>query len=566
MMGEKGSVNLGYYRDLVETVLRDMERHRVRERIWQRDYTLWKPDPKEIDNRLGWLSSPGEMREKLEEINAFVNDVRSEGYTCALLLGMGGSSLAPEVFRKSFGVRNGYLDLAVLDSTDPGAVLTHAGQIDMQRTLFIVSTKSGTTVETLSFMKYFYNKAGELLNVREAGKHFIAITDPGSPLADIAEMYRFRKTFLNDPNIGGRYSALSYFGLVPAALVGIDLTVFLDRAVKVSEWECSPRSSHDDGIYGLFLGAVMGILAKAGRDKLTFVFSPEIESFGNWLEQLIAESTGKEGKGIVPIVGETLGSPQVYGNDRFFVWISREGDEGEKEKITAIEKAGFPLIKILLKDVYDLAGQCFLWEMATAVAGHLLGVNPFDQPDVEAAKELAKKAIAQYRAQGMFPEETPVLAQEGIMVYGDVEAQSLSEALTTFMARRKPGSYVALHAFVQPSSDTGALLQNLRMRLRDRYHLATTLGYGPRFLHSTGQLFKGDGGRGLFVQFTADDPCDVPIPDEIGLSDSSISFGILKNAQAAGDRQALINAGRPVLRFHLGSDVCGGLKVLTEFL
>ena len=559
-----GSFSLGSYESIVDAALAEMKKNRVIERIWAKDHTVWKPDPTEITNRLGWLHSPQDMAGKLHEIDAVVAAVRADGYTHALLLGMGGSSLAPEVFRKTFGVREGYLDLEVLDSTDPGAVLTYAERFDVHTTLFIVSTKSGGTVETFSFMKYFYNIVAEALGPDEAGRHFIAITDPGSKLADIAEMYHFRAAFLNDPDIGGRYSALSYFGLFPAALIGIDVKTLLDRATMVVDDELSGEVPAADEINGSFLGAVLGELAKAGRDKATFIFSPQIASFGDWLEQLIAESTGKEGKGIVPVVVEPLGSMDVYGDDRVFICIYLEGDDEECGKLFSLERADHPIICVKLRDPYDLGAHCFLWEMATIVAGHRLGINPFDQPDVEAAKALTRKALALYMEKGGMPADNPALSAHGIAVYGDVQATEPAEALKKFIEQAKPGAYVALQAYLHPTAETDAALCKLCIDLRDTFRLAVSVGYGPRFLHSTGQLHKGDAGRGLFIQLTADDPLDTPIPDEMGLSDSSITFGVLKNAQASGDRQALVNAGRPVIRFHLGNDIAGGLKILTE--
>jgi transaldolase/glucose-6-phosphate isomerase len=557
-------IRLGSYRSVVNAAYAEMIKNRVPARIRQKDYTLWKSDPEEIMNRLGWLHGPRAMTGRLKQINNLVDAVQKEGYTHALLLGMGGSSLAPEVFRKIFGVAKGYLELSVLDSTDPGAVLAFSRKLDLAKTLFIVSTKSGGTVETFSFMKYFFNLTAERYGAAEAGRHFIAVTDPGSSLAELAAGHRFRETFLNDPEIGGRYSALSFFGLVPAALMGADVKKLLDRAAVAAEKEMSLEESHADALNGLYLGAALGELARAGRDKLTFVFSPGIASFGDWVEQLIAESTGKEGKGILPVVGEPLGEAAVYGEDRIFVSIHLAGDEAQDEEITHLEKTGQPIIKIRLQDVYDLGGQIFLWEMATAVAGHILGINPFDQPDVEAAKVLARKMIVQYREKGFLPEEIPALRHDGIDVYGDFPAHSPGDALNIFLGSTPPNGYIALHAYLQPTAETDIALLRLRTALRDQCRLATTMGYGPRFLHSTGQLHKGDGGRGVFIQLTADDACDVPIPDEMGQTGSSLSFGVLKAAQALGDRQALRNAGRPGIRFHLGGDIAGGLKILTE--
>jgi glucose-6-phosphate isomerase len=549
---------------LVEAAVRKLENHRVRARLWEKDYTLWKPSPAEIANRLGWLDCPRTMPGNVNRIREAADAVRTAGCTQALLLGMGGSSLAPEVFRKTFGVADGFLDVSVLDSTDPGAVLAFAGALDPARTLFIVSTKSGGTVETFSFMKYFFHRMVEKLGEREAGSHFLAITDPGSALADLAAAHRFHAVFLNDPDIGGRYSALSHFGLVPAALLGANIGLLLDRAAAVNTAERLDGREEGDPSDGLYLGAVMGALARTGRDKLTFVFSPSLAGFGDWLEQLIAESTGKEGKGIIPVVGEPLGSPDVYGDDRVFVHFHLEGESGEEGRIKRLEQAGHPVLTISLRDRYDLGGQIFLWEVATAVAGHLLEINPFDQPDVEAAKVLARGIIARYGEQGRLPGETPVLTGGGIDVYGDVQARSPGDALIAFLGHALPGGYIALQAYLEPTTGADDALVKLRTRLRDRMKLATTSGYGPRYLHSTGQLHKGGGGRGIFIQLTADDRYDAPIPDEMGPSGSSVTFGILKAAQAMGDRQALIHAGRPVIRFHLGRDVEGALKALTD--
>lgn len=562
----QGLAGTGPYRIIVETAVGKLIAHRIPARLWEKDHTLWKASPAEITNRLGWLDSPQAMPAHLSRIRALVDAVRADGYTHALLLGMGGSSLAPEVFRRIFGVADGYLDLSVLDSTDPGAVLSFAEKLDLARTLFIVSTKSGGTVETFSFMKYFFHRAVEHLGEREAARHFLAITDPGSALADLAASHHFRETFLNDPDIGGRYSALSFFGLVPAALLGVDVGTLLDRAAAVAARERSPGQAEGDSTRGLYLGAVMGALARAGWDKLTFIFSPSLVSFGEWLEQLIAESTGKEGKGIVPVVGEPLGTPDVYQDDRLFIYFYLEGEGRDENRIIMLEQAGHPVVRICLQDRYDLGGQIFAWEMATAVAGHLLEINPFDQPDVEAAKVLARGVIARYREQGHLPRETPVLTGEGIAVYGDIQAHSPGDALNIFLGYALPKGYIALQAYTLPTADTDEALLRLRTLLRDHLKLATTAGYGPRYLHSTGQLHKGAGNHGLFIQFTADDRQDAAIPDEMAPSGSSITFGILKAAQAMGDRQALVHAGCPVIRFHLGRNVVGALKILSDAL
>ncbi len=536
---------------------------RVVERIRRKDHTVWKSGPAEIANRLGWLDSPQAMQNRLSEIASVVEGVRDDGFNFALLLGMGGSSLAPEVFRKVFGAADGFLDLAVLDSTDPGAVLAFAERLDLRRTLFIVSTKSGGTVETFSFMKYFYKRVAENLGADAAGKHFLAITDPGSVLTDLARERHFRHTFLNDPEIGGRYSALSCFGLVPAALIGMDVKRFLARAAAAEAVEFTGTEGQ---MNGSVLGALLGELAAQGRDKLTFVFSPLLAPFGDWVEQLIAESLGKEGEGILPVVGERIWAPSVYGVDRLFCSIRLAGDFVGEEELAALAEAGHPVIDIALADPFDLGGQCFFWEMATAVAAWRLAINPFDQPDVEAAKILARKMIAEYREAGEMPAETPSLTGAGLSVFGVVPADQPEEALAAFLAQAKPGAYAALQAYLKPSVEMDEALQHLRMRIRDRFRLVATVGYGPRFLHSTGQLHKGDAGYGLFIQFTADDPRDTPIPDELGRPESAITFGILKQAQVFGDRQALLNAGRRAIRIHLGANPAEGLLRLAAHL
>jgi transaldolase/glucose-6-phosphate isomerase len=565
-LGKTVKYNLGTYQRSVENALVELKDNKVISRIWAHDHSIWKPEPREIANRLGWLHSPEIMADNIQRIEILVNEVRQDSYTNALLLGMGGSSLAPEVFRKTFGVKEGYLDLAVLDSTDPGSVLVHAEGLDPKRTLFIVSTKSGTTVETLSFFKFFYNWMSDSVGENLAGEHFIAITDPGTPLADLAKRYGFRNTFLNDPNIGGRYSALSYFGLVPAALMGIDIRTLLNRAMNmVCNCEACNCPVAGNNIGGQ-LGVVLGEVAKAGRDKVTIATSSQIESFGDWAEQLIAESTGKDGKGILPVVRELVSLPANYGKDRLFVYVGLDGDESQDAALAELKRGGNPIVRLSLHDRYDLGGQFFLWEMAIAVAGYSLGINPFDQPNVEAAKVLAREITAEYREKGLLPVESAYIEEDGISVHGDVTADSPESALNTFLEQAKPGAYIALQAYLQPTAEIDSVLQTLRTRLRDRFRLATTLGYGPRFLHSTGQLHKGDAGHGLFIQFTADDQRDVPIPDEAGSSASSMTFGVLKAAQAIGDRQALISRGRKVIRFHLGKDAVDGLKRLANGL
>lgn len=532
----------------VEEALRRAEREQVVRRLWEGDHTLWKPSPAEISNRLGWLTIMERSRQALPELGAFADELRAEGYRLVLLVGMGGSSLAPEVFARTFGPRRGYLALRVLDSTDPGVVLAGAEGGDPSRTLVLVSTKSGGTVETASLLRYFYNRMVDALGPEEGGRHLAAITDPGSSLADLAKQLGFRRCFLNDPNIGGRYSALSLFGLVPAALLGVDLERVLQRAEQCAR-QCGPAVPVSENPAAR-LGVALGACALAGRDKLTFLTARGLESFGDWAEQLIAESTGKEGKGILPVVGEKPGAPAEYGTDRLFAWLGLGRDaRGGPRALRALQRAGHPVLRLFLADRYDLGAQFFLWEMATAIAGWCLGINPFDQPDVESAKVRAREMVAAYAASGRLPEDPP--------------AALGPQALSEFLGLARPGGYIAIQAYLQPNRETQAALGRLRRRLRERTGLAVTVGYGPRFLHSTGQLHKGDGGRGLFIQITAPSPHDVPIPDAPGRADSSIRFGTLKLAQALGDKRALEDKGRPVIRFDLGAEGLTALRRLT---
>jgi transaldolase/glucose-6-phosphate isomerase len=558
------STEAGTLREKIDEALAGLRRDRIMDRIWAKDHTVWKPDPKEITNRLGWLTSASDMMERLDEIEAFAKGIRSAGFTEVLLLGMGGSSLAPEVFAKTFGSQPGCPSLSILDSTDPAAVFRHAGQLDPARTLFIVSSKSGTTVEIHSFFKFFYGWSCERLGRERAGDHFVAITDPGSKLEGLAREFGFRQVFLNNPDIGGRFSVLSCFGLVPAALIGIDVKMLLERAMTMAA-NCDAANCPVTGDNrGARLGAYLGRLAQLGRDKLTLITSPSVQHFGDWVEQLVAESTGKEGKGILPVLREAPGKPEVYGPDRLFVGLEMAGEPLRAMFIRSMKEAGHPVEIFRLHDPYDLGGQFFLWMMATAVAGRFLGINPFDQPDVEAAKAGAREAVEAYRTSGKLPEEIPALSFGGIAVYGSVKGKDTVSALEGFLEETASGGYIAVMAYVNPTDETDILLQVFRTRLRDRYRVPVTVGYGPRFLHSTGQLHKGDSGRGFFIQITADDMEDVPIPDAPGMAASSMTFGILKAAQAMGDRQALLNRGRRVLRLHLGPDIVGRLALLSE--
>jgi transaldolase / glucose-6-phosphate isomerase len=548
------TADLGALAPAVESTLARMTRDQVVDRIWRGDYTLWKPEPTEITNRLGWLTVAERMRPELPAITAVADAVRREGYTHALLMGMGGSSLAPETFRRTFGVGPGALDLSVLDSTDPDAVLAVQKRLDPARTLFIVSTKSGGTVETFSFFRFFYRWTVAKLGAAAAGAHFIAITDPGSALADTARQYQFRATFLNDPNIGGRYSAMSHFGLVPAVLIGADVPKLIDRAVAMAK----------DRDACARLGAILGELAVQGHDKVTFVLSPGVAAFASWVEQLIAESTGKEGKGIVPIADEPLGSPGVYGTDRLFVHIALPGDTTHDAALTALRAAGQPVVRIDIADPYDVGAEIFQWEMATAIAGWRLEINPFDQPNVESAKVLTRQMTKAYETSGTLPELAPTAKGDGLAVYESTPSggTDVTKIVHGYLHLSKPGDYVAIQAYVAPSEATMAALTALRVAVRDHLKVATTVGYGPRFLHSTGQLHKGDGGHGVFLQIVTKPSTVVPIPDSADGDASEMTFGVLKQAQALGDRQALLNVKRRVLR--VDPDVLAdGLRKLT---
>ncbi len=557
-------INIVDYSENVNQTIAKINNENIINRIWKKDHTVWRSDPFEISNRLGWLDCIEITSKSFNEINSFVDEIKAEGFTNALLMGMGGSSLAPEVFRLTFGVKEGYLDLSVIDSTHPDAVNEMNNKLDKGKTLFIVSTKSGGTIETISFLKFFYTVAAKKLGKEKAGNQFIAITDPGSGLEKMAQDLGFRKIFLNDPNIGGRFSALSLFGIVPAALIGIEIEKVFSKASKVID-----ESKSDDLQINKSakLGATVGALAKEGLDKLTIITSPQLKYLGGWLEQLVAESTGKDGKGILPVDLESVLTAENYCSDRVFIYIRLKADSFYNEKVKEFMSAGFPLIEIELEDIYEIAGEFFRWEFATAIAGYVLDVQPFDQPNVESAKIEAKAMMKEFSETGKLPRLNPVLTEKGITVFGDVKSENLNSVLIDFLSSTVEGtSYVALQAYLKPDEKTWSALQELRFKIHSKYKIATTLGYGPRFLHSTGQLHKGDGGNGLFIQLAADCENDATIPEKAGEEKSSITFYTLINAQALGDRQALINNNRKVIQFHLGKNISEGLKKLAELI
>ncbi len=559
--------SLGEYRRGVQDAVRKLSEENIIQRLWDHDHTLWNPDPREISNRLGWLQCPKHMPSYLPGISALRDDLIRAGIDTALLLGMGGSSLAPDLFSKTFPKNPGSLDLLVLDSTDPGAILNLQERLDPVKTIYIVSTKSGGTEETLSFLKYFFQQASQALGSEDAGSHFIAITDPGSKLVDLAKKFGFSKIFLNDPNLGGRYSALSHFGLVPATFTGIDSDRLLGSAREVASL-CSPDKPVQQNPAAIF-GAALGTLASLGRDKLTFIVPPDLHSFADWAEQLIAESTGKKGKGILPVVGEEPGDPEVYSQDRVFVHIYRGNGLDQIEPalnqgLSALEASGHPVIYIGLQDLYDLGGQFLLWEMATSIAGYILQINPFDQPNVEAAKVRAREMVSAYKSTGSLPAQTPVLETEQFALFSQDPASSFREAFGSFLEQANESDYISVQAYLRPLTSTTAALHRLQSTLREKTHLATTIGYGPRFLHSTGQLHKGDRGNGLFVLLTNSHEHDIPIPDEISGSNSSMTFGVLILAQALGDQIALANSGRRLLRIHLHQDPSTAIAFIEQ--
>jgi glucose-6-phosphate isomerase len=537
---------------------------KIIERIWNKDYTVWSNNPTEIVNRLGWLDCINFSRKKLDDIYSFVDDIRKEGFTDVLLLGIGGSSLAPEVFGKVFGKAEEYLNIHVLDSTHPDAVKQISESLNPSSTLYIVSTKSGGTIETISFMKYFYNYVKDKLGINEVAKHFIAITDPNSGLEEIANKLKFRKVFLNDPNIGGRFSALSLFGVLPAAFLGIDLQKLFVRADH--EILASRKSGDfiDLNISSQF-GLLISILAKDGKDKLTLITSDKFKSFGAWVEQLLAESTGKNGKGILPIDLEELLPPDLYSTDRLFVIIKIKDDKIDSNKIDLLKNAGFPIIEFELEDIYDLGRMFFMWEFATAISGWSLGIQPFDQPNVEQSKVVARKIITEYHSSGELDLPISVYDYSDMKIYFDKNFNGLKEAIPALFSNSLiEKNYLAIHAYLNPTEEIFGSLQILREKFQVKFKLSTTLGFGPRFLHSTGQLHKGDAGNGIFIQFIDNSDTIVEIPDEPGNQNSSTTFGVLIKAQAFGDRKALLDNGRKVLTFDLGKNVIDNLKIIHQ--
>ena len=552
--------------DAVTQMLHEWRADEKARRLWARDATLWTG--RDEARWLGWLGITNGQLAHLQRLTRVRDIARTAGFSHVLLLGMGGSSLGPEVLRTTFGRIAGYPELHVLDSTDPAQVTAFENRIDLAKSIVIVSSKSGSTLEPNILKQYFFERVRQIVGPQEAGKRFIAITDPGSRMEHVAQADGFRRVFFGWPDIGGRYSVLSDFGLVPAAIMGMDVEKFLSRAERMV-CACMPTVPVEENP-GVLLGSILGVAAtRFGRDKVTVVCSPGIGTLGIWLEQLIAESTGKEGKGLLPIAGEAVGPPDIYGVDRMFVYLRLQSaaDPGQDSAIDALQRAGHPVVRIGLADQYDLGQEFFRWEIATAVAGSILGIHPFDQPDVEASKIATRRLTDDYERDGALPSETPLFTGHGIELFADEwnagalarrvnDDRTLTGCLRAHLARLRAGDYFALLAYIETTERHDRTLQAIRHAVRDATHVATCVEYGPRFLHSTGQFYKGGPNSGVFLQITCDDAVDVPIPGQ------RYTFGIVKSAQARGDLQVLVERERRVLRAHLGADVAAGLTAL----
>lgn len=547
---DRRAINLGVYQSSVNKRLKNWQATDFLRRLWKKDPTLWFPHPvPEITDRLGWLDLPELNHTALTEYTSFAEEIKAAGTQYIVLLGMGGSSLAPEMYQQIFGNAPGFPELIVLDSVHPSAVRHVETTIDLKKTLFIVASKSGTTTETLSLFRYFWQQIDETDINR--GDHFIAITDPNTPLVDLAKKRGFRRVFNAPSDIGGRYSALATFGLVPAALIGLDIHQFLDRALIMSE-NCAFNVPSEEAS-GLVLGAALGELALQGRDKITFFTSTSIQSLPVWIEQLIAESTGKNGKGVIPIVNEPVSASTDYGNDRVFVHLQTENDRSQyEETINTLEEMGYPVIRVTLTDPLNVSQEIFYWEIAIAAAGAVLGIHPFNQPNVQMAKDLAREMMEKTQ-KGTIIDST-------VQTVGMDKPQIVQEALKKWMAQVRDNDYIGIQAYIAPTPEITEILQTMRSAFVSQLKVATTSGYGPRFLHSTGQLHKGGPNSGLFIQFIDDLRQDIPVPE------TTFTFGKLIQAQALGDYQALSQLGRRIIRINLKTDVRGNLLSLIKMI
>ena len=531
------------------------------DRIWQKDAAVWTGSDE--SKWLGWLDIVDEELADLQKYRDLSADIAAAGFTDVLLMGMGGSSLCPEVLAMTFGKANFH----ILDSTVPAQVKAVADRLDLARTLFIVASKSGSTLEPNCFKQYFFDRVSQLVGAPNAGRQFIAITDPGSKMEQVAEQDGFRYIFYGKPQIGGRFSALSAFGMTAAAAMGLDVESFLTSSAEMVR---ACRSSNTAENPGAALGLLLGVCHAAGRDKLTIFTSPEIHDLGAWMEQLVAESTGKNGVAIVPVDREQPQAADRYGSDRIFAFLSVSGNGDLNELYAAVTAAGHPAVKIELGSIDDLGQEFFRWEFATAVTGAVLGINPFDQPDVESAKIEARKITDEYETTGSLPEEVPFFASENISLFtGDryagellasAEDETAAAIIDAHLSGIGEGDYFGLLGYVEMNAENEQLLQAMRTSVLERFECATCLGFGPRFLHSTGQAYKGGGNNGVFLQITSDDLADIPVPGQ------KYSFGVVKAAQSRGDFQVLIDRGRRALRVHIGKNVADGLKELAVII
>jgi transaldolase / glucose-6-phosphate isomerase len=547
----------------VNASLEDWKKNGKVKRLWQKDASLWTGTDE--DKWLGWLDITEQQLEDIDKLKQIAADIKKAAFKYALLLGMGGSSLCPKVLRMTFGKTAGFPDLRVLDSTDPAQIKSLEGKVDLANTLCIVSSKSGSTLEPNIYKQYFFDRVRAKVGDKEVGSRFIAITDPGSKMQRVADRDKFRKVFMGVPSIGGRYSALSNFGMVPAAIMGIDVQKFLKNTKKMVQ-ACGEDT---DAVTnpGVILGTILGVAANQGRDKLTIVTSKGIFDLGAWLEQLIAESTGKVGTGIIPVDRECLAKPDIYGTDRVFAYLRLESDPDKEQAaaVDALAKAGHPVIRIVLPDIYSLGQEFFRWEIATAVAGSIIGINAFNQPDVEASKTETRKLTSEYETTGKLPSETPFFSGEAGKLYADLKNAAALKGGATFvgflkkhLARIGPGDYFGVLGYITMNEEHEDALQAIRLAVRDNKKVATVLGFGPRFLHSTGQAYKGGPNTGVFLQITCDDAVDILVPGQ------KYTFGVVKAAQARGDFAVLAERGRRALRVHLGKDVAAGLATLAD--
>ncbi|SHK60432.1 hypothetical protein [Hymenobacter psychrotolerans] len=544
------TMQLVSYQSAVDAKLQEFNAKNFTAGFWQKQADLWVQDAtaqQSLRSFMGWLRVAETMLPRVPEIEEFAREVKAAGFQHVVVMGMGGSTMTPIVFKQAFEKAADGLPLSVLDTTNPATVREVEASVPLAETLFVVASKSGTTAEPLAFGDYFYARLKELKGDK-AGENFVAITDPGSKFVTQATAEGYRRIFLNFAEVGGRFSALSYFGLVPAALYGIDIKTLLERAIGMmratgSEGEVAQNP-------GLELGVALGVLAQQGRDKLTLVVPAGLSDFGLWLEQLVAESTGKEGKGILPLAGDPLNSPQVYGQDRVFVYVGYESqpDADNRAKVAALQAAGHPVVTILLRDALDLGQEFFRWEVATAVASAVLEINPFDQPNVQAAKTATDQLMKVVVEKGALPQtSSPVLQENGLDYYTSVSGADATEVLRNFFGQAKAGDFLCIQAYLQETPAVNQELDELRALVQQQKHIATASGYGPRFLHSTGQYHKGGPDTGLFLQLTTDHAQDLPLPGR------PYTFGTFQNAQAAGDLQALHDYNRRTLRVHLGT-------------